>query len=190
MAGPPTAVEIKEQIKILLTPVLPKTLIIPYWILTADDAGKIDVEPLRSSLDPISFQGSAEFRVNGLMISEAAFLQNAPVVHDATRRVNAGMGTNVITRHFRLWYFFQDPTGQQNENQFSANVEIMRTTLNRNRKLGFADTVSGIAGPGAWIDGHDKLQGPLMLPESMGSVITFVFEGRLSVRVREALSGT
>jgi len=188
MAGPPTAVEIKEQIKTLLTPILPKTLIIPYWVLTADDNGKIDVEVLRSPADPITYQGSAEYRVNALMISEAAFSQSPPGPPDATRRINAGAGANIITRHFRLWYFFQDPTGAQNENQFSTNVELMRSTLNQNRKLGFADTVGFIAGPGAWIDGHDKLQGPLMLPESMGDVITFVFEGRLAVRVREGLS--
>lgn len=187
---PPTAVEIKDQLKLGLTPILPKTLIIPEWILTADDAGKIDVEKLRSSLDPIAgYQGAAEFRVNALMISEAAFLQNKPV-DDVTRRITEGRGANVITRHFRLWHFFQDPTGAQGENQFSANVEAARNWLNENPKLGFAVTVGGIAGPGAWIDGHDKLQGLLMLPESMGRIITFVCEGRLSVRVREALQGT
>ena len=184
----PTPVEIKEQIKTLLTPELLKTLIIPYWVLTSDDNGKIDVEQLRSENDPITFQGAAEYRVNALMISEAAFLQNDPqATEDQTRRITSGRGTNFITRHFRLWYFYQDPTGQTGENTFSENVETMRTTLNQNPKLGFSVTVGGIAGPGAWIDGHDKLQGLLMLPESMGDIITFVFEGRLSVRVREAL---
>lgn len=191
MPGPPTPVQIKDQIKTGLTLILPKTLIIPYWCLTADDNGKIDVENLRSSLDPISYQGAAEYRVNALMISEAAFLQNDPkATDDRTRTIASGRGTNFITRHFRLWYFYQDPTGTTGENDFSANVEAMRVWLNQNPKLGFSAIVNGIAGPGAWIDGHDKLQGLLMLPESMGDVITFVFEGRLSVRVREALSGT
>lgn len=187
---PPNAVEIKNQLAAGLTPILPKTLIIPEWILTADDNGKIDVEKLRSPNDPISgYQGAAEFRVNALMISEAAFLQDAPV-DDATRRITEGRGTNIVTRHFRLWHFYQDPTGATGENEFSANVEAARVWLNRNPKLGFPAIVSGIAGPGAWIDGHNKLQGLLMLPESMGRFITFVFEGRLSVRVREALQGT
>lgn len=187
---PPTAVEIKNQLATGLAPILPKTLIVPEWILTADDNGKIDVEKLRSPLDPITgYQGAEEFRVNALMISEAAFLQSGSV-GDATRRITEGRGANVITRHFRVWGFFQDPTGTQGENQFSANIEAARTWLNENPKLGFPVIVNGIAGPGAWIDGHDKLQGLLMLPESMGRFITFVFEGRLSVRVREALQGT
>lgn len=187
---PPTAVEIKNQLATGLQPVLPKTLIIPEWILTADDNGKIDVEKLRSPLDPITgYQGAEEFRVNALMVSEAAFLQNDPV-DDATRRISQGRGTNIITRHFRLWHFYQDPTGTTGENTFSGNVEAARVWLNQNPKLGFAATVGAIAGPGAWIDGHNKLQGLLMLPESMGRFITFVFEGRLSVRVREALQGT
>lgn len=186
---PPTAVDIKNQLATALQPILPKTLIIPEWILTADDGGKIDVEKLRSPLDPISgYQGAAEFRVNTLMISEAAFLQNAQV-GDATRRIIEGRGTNIIMRHFRLWHFYQDPTGATGENTFSGNVEAARVWLNRNPKLGFSVNVGSIAGPGAWIDGHDKLQGLLMLPESMGRFITFVFEGRLSVRVREALQG-
>lgn len=191
MPGPPTPVEIKTQLKTGLTPILPKTLIIPEWILTADDGGKIDTAVLLSPNDPVAFQGGQEFRVNALMLSEAGFGQDDPKpLEDRTRSIPGGRGTNTIARHFRLWYFFQDPTGAQGEDQFSANVEAMRVWLNQNPKLGFSATVNGIAGPGAWIDGHDKLQGLLMLPESMGGVITFVFEGRLTVRIREALSGT
>lgn len=188
MAGPPTSVEIKLQLKTLLQPFLLKTLIIPEWILTRDDDGKIDVEKLRSEQDPLpeTYQGREEHRVNALMISEAAFVQNGSV-DDKTRRDSRALGPNVVTRHFRLWYFYQDPTGLTGEDQFSANCEVMRTTLNDNPVIGFPKLSGMEAGPGAWIDGHDKLQGLLMLPEYMGDNLIFVFEGRWSVRVREAL---
>jgi len=184
----PTSIEIKAQLQTLLAPILDKTLIVPYWILNVDDRGRIDVEVLRSPVDPVNLPGSGTInRVNCLMISEAAFIQGR-VNDDETRRISKPIGTNVITRHFRLWYFFQDPVNANAEDTFSTNVELMRTTLNQNPKLGFLDVVNYWAGPGAWIDGHDRLQGPLMLPESMGDVVTFVFEGRLAVRLREALN--
>ena len=188
MALAPTPIEIKQQIKDLLQEFLPKTLIIPEWILTRDDNGKINVEVLRSPTDPLpeTYQGREEFRVNALMISEAAFIQSGSV-DDKTRRNSRSLGHNLVTRHFRLWYFYQDPTGQTGEDQFSANCETMRDKINKNPVLGFAKLDGMIAGPGAWIDGHDKLQGLLMIPEYMGDHLIFVFEGRLSVRVKEAL---
>lgn len=188
MALPPTPVEIKLQLKAFLQPFLPKTLIIPEWVLTRDDNGKINVEVLRSPLDPLpeTYQGREEHRVNALMISVAAFIQSGSV-DDKTRRDSRPLGSNVVTRHFRIWHFYQDPTGQTGEDLFVANCEAMRTNLNLNPVLGFPKLSGMEAGPGAWIDGHDKLQGLLMLPEYMGDNLIFVFEGRLSVRVREAL---
>lgn len=188
MALPPNPIEIKNQLKVGLEPVLEKTLIIPEWVLTRDDNGKIDVEKFRSELDPLpeTYQGREEFRVNGLQLSVAAFAQDGSV-DDSTRRNSQSRGRNVITRHFRIWYFYQDPTGETGENQFITNVEMMNDWLNDNPVLGFPKLSGMEAGPGAWIDGHDQLQGLLMLPEYMGDHLTFVFEGRLSVRVRSAL---
>lgn len=188
MALAPNPIEIKQQLVTLFQPDLPKTLIIPEWILTRDDNGKINVEVLRSDLDPLpeTYQGREEKRVNALMISAAAFIQSGSV-DDKTRRDSRSLGHNLITRHFRLWYFYQDPTGLTGEDKFIENCEIMRTKLNENPVLGFAKLDGMIAGPGAWIDGHDKLQGLLMIPEYMGDHLIFVFEGRLSVRVKEAL---
>lgn len=188
MALAPTPIEIKQQLVTLFQPELPKTLIIPEWILTRDDNGKINVEVLRSQTDPLpeTYQGREEHRVNALMISVAAFGQSGSV-DDKTRRDSRSLGNNVVTRHFRLWYFYQDPTGATGEDKFIENTEIMRTLLNDNPVLGFPKLSGMIAGPGAWIDGHDKLQGLLMLPEYMGDHLIFVFEGRLSVRVKEAL---
>jgi hypothetical protein len=119
------------------------------------------------------------------MISEEAFGQNPPPV-DAVRSLTSPRGKNVITRRFRLTYFYQ--FGAASENTFSTNVEAIRTTVNANPKLGFAASGSGgIAGPAQFVEGHDMLQAPLMAPDAFGDVIVHVAEMTLTVRLIEPL---
>ena len=191
MATPPTANDIKDQLKALLDPVIgtantAKAKVIPYMALAFKPAEGEDPTVLRSALDIVTLvSGKTVQRVNCLMISEEAFSQ-APPQQDGTRQITSPKGRNLITRRFRLTYFYQ--FGQQSENTFSTNVESIRTTVNANPKLGF-DVLDGItAGPGAYIQSHDGLQMPAMLPDAFGDTIVHVAEGILTVRVIEPLS--
>lgn len=194
MAGP-TANEIKAQLKALLAPVIGtsptyKTLILDYMALAFKPDEREDPTVLQSPLDTTTLaSGEITKRVNCLMITEDGFTQ-APAQRDATRRTTAARGKNIITRSFLLSTFYQFGivATVPSENVHSAINEVIRTTLNSNPKLGFAVLgAGGIAGPGAWIDGHDGLQNPNPLPDAFGGVVCHVSVMPLTVRVIEAL---
>jgi hypothetical protein len=185
---PPTANEIKAQIKSLLTTPLAtgkKAKIIDYLALAFKPNEGEDPTVLRSTADPVALaSGSTVNRVNCLMISEDGFAQ-APAQHDPTRAITSPQGRNLITRRFRLTYFYQ--FGAASENVFSTNVEVIRTTVNSNPKLGFETVTEGIAGQGAFVHSHDGLQVGIMAPDAFGDTIVHVAEGVLTVRVIEPL---
>jgi hypothetical protein len=186
----PTANEIKAQIKSLLnTPLATgkKAKIIDYLPLAFLLADQEDATALQSPLDTTTLAGGqVDSRINCLMISEVGFSQ-APPQSDDTRRITSPRGRNLITRRFALVYLYQ--LGDGSENVFSTNVELIRTTLNSNPKLGFAVVTAGIAGQGAFIEGHDGLQMPTMMPGPFSGRIAHVAEGVLNVRVIEPLGG-
>lgn len=190
MALPPTANEIKAQIKALLDPVIATSLtkkakIIDYLAFAFKPNEGEDITVLRSTLDPVTLaSGQTTNRVNCLMISEEGFTQ-APPQSDDTRRITSPRGRNLITRRFRLTYFYQ--FGQTSENTFSTNVELIRTTLNANPKLGFGTVTAGLAGQGAYVHDHDGLQMPSMEPDEFGDTIVHVAFGVLTVRVIDPL---
>lgn len=190
MASPPTANEIKAQVKALLDPVIATSLtkkakIIDYLAFAFKPNEGEDITVLRSTLDPVTLvSGQITERVNCLMISEESFTQ-APAQNDDTRRITSPRGRNLITRRFRLTYFYQ--FGAASENVFSTNVELIRTTVNANPKLGFAVVTAGVAGQGAYIESHDGLQMPAMEPDAFGDTIVHVAFGTLTVRVIEPL---
>lgn len=186
----PTANEIKAQLKTLLTTPLAtgkKAKIFDYMALAFKSEGE-DPTILRSALDPVTLANNSTVnRINCLMITEDGFSQ-APAQQDSTRRETRPRGRNLITRRFRLTYFYQ--FGNASENTFSTNVEVIRTTVNSNPKLGFAMIgTAGIAGPGEYVLNHDGLQMPIMLPDAFGDTIVHVAEGLLTVRVIEPLGG-
>lgn len=185
----PTANEIKAQIKTLLASWAStrKAKIIDYLALAFKPGELEDPSVLRSPTDTATLADMKTVvqRVNCLMISEESFTQ-APAQLDATRMEARPGGRNLITRRFRLTYFYQ--FGQASENTFSTNIEGIRTVLNSNPKLGFTMLVAGKAGPGEYIHSHDKLQMPVMLPDAFGDTIVHVAEGILTVRVIEPLS--
>jgi hypothetical protein len=134
---PPTANEIKAQIKSLLTTSLAtgkKAKIIDYLALAFKPGEGEDPTVLRSAADPVTTLSGPQSRINCLMISEEGFSQ-APAQSDDTRSIRSPAGLNLITRRFRLTYFYQ--FGQASENTFSTNVELIRTVINANPKLGF-----------------------------------------------------
>jgi len=191
VATPPTANEIKTQIKTLLTPVIgtsgtKKSKIFDYLALAFKPAEGEDPEVLRSSLDVATVQdGSKVKRINCLMISESGFGQaKVPRKEDSTRLIQISRGKNVISRQLFLTYFYQ--FGQASENVFSDNVEAIRKTLNSNQKLGF--DVGGLSvGAGEFIEGHDLLQAPVIYVDFYGTTALHVAEGTLTVRVIEPL---
>ena len=184
----PTANQIKTQLKTLLTPVIgtsgtSKTKIFDYLALAFKSEEGTEVGILRSPMDDAIVQGSSTMikRVNCLMISEASFSQaKVRAKEDSTRLITAPRGRNIITRQFRLTYFYQ--FGDSSENTFSTNVELIRTTLNANQKLGFT-----VPGAGEWVEGHDELQMPAMDPDNFGTTVVHVGFGLLTVRLIEAL---
>lgn len=195
MAGP-TANEIKAQLKTLLTPVIGtsitrKTLILDYMALAFKPEEQEDPTVLQSPLDTATTAGGEIIkRVNCLMITEDGFTQ-APAQKDATRLTTAPRGKNIITRRFLLSTFYQFGylNSVPSENVHSAINEVIRTTINSNPKLGFAVLgTGGIAGPGAWVDGHDGLQNPNPYIDAFGNMVCHVSVMPLTVRVIEALA--
>jgi hypothetical protein len=191
VATPPTANEIKTQIKTLLSPVIGTALtrkvkILDYMALAFKPEEQEDPAILRSSLDAATTAGGATIkRINCLMLSEEGFSQTkVPVREDATRLIKTPRGRNIITRRIRLTYFYQ--FGESSEPTFSDNVELIRTTINSYPKLGF-DTGGAMAGKGEYVEGHDLLQMPVMLPDAFGDVMVHVADGTLTVRVIEPL---
>lgn len=191
MALAPTANEIKTQIKTLLTPVIgtsgtKKVKIFDYMALAFKSEEGTEVAILRSSLDSATLSGGTTIqRVNCLMISEANFSQaKVPVKPDSTLLLTQPRGRNTITRQFRLTYWYQ--FGQDSENTFSTNVELIRTTINDAPKLGFEVADIGPSGQGEYIT-HDGLQMQSMEPDNFGTVVVHVGFGLLTVRLIEGL---
>jgi hypothetical protein len=190
VASPPTANEIKSQLIALLTPVIgtsgtKKAKILDYLPLAYLLSEGEDPTVLRSSLDTAALiGGGTQQRVNCLMVTELGFDQSPPQ-HDDTRLITQPRGQNIITRRFGLAYAYQFGAGSVAV--FSTNVEVMRTTLNSNPKLGFAAVTGGLAGQGAFIKDHGGLQVPSMLPQPLSGVICHTAEGTLAVRVIEPL---
>lgn len=190
----PTANQLKTQIKTLLTPIIGttgtrKVKIFDYLALAFKPADDEDPAILRSSMDDATTStGSSIKRVNCLMISEAGFTQSKqPQKEDFTRLITQPRGKNIISRPLFVTYFYQ--WGAASENQFSDNLELIRTTLNDNPKLGFDVADTGPAGTGEWIEGHDLLQVPkaAMYVDFFGTTALHVAEGELTVRVIEGL---
>ena len=190
MATPPTANEIKTQLVTLLTPVIATSLtkkakILDYLPLAYLVAEGEDTTVLQSPLDTATLTGGEVIkRVNCLLISEIGFAQ-APPQQDSTRLIREPRGRNLITRRFALIYLYQ--FGEGSEAVFSTNVELMRTTLNVNPKLGFAVTTGGVAGQGAYIENHGGLQAGSMLPQPYSGKIGHTADMELTVRVIEPL---
>jgi len=190
VAAPPTANQIKTQLVALFTPIIgtaltKKAKILDYLPLAYLLPEGEDPTVLRSPLDTTTItSGEVMQRVNCLMITELGFDQTPPQ-QDSTRLIQIPRGENIITRRFGLAYAYQFGAGS--EAVFSTNVELIRTTLNANPKLGFATSTAGIAGQGAWIKDHGGLQMPSMLPAPLSGVICHAAEGTLAVRVIEAL---
>lgn len=162
-----------------------KAKIIDYLPLAYLVAEGEDPTVLRSPLDTATLEDkSIVKRVNCLMVTELGFSQSPPQSDD-TRRITSPRGKNVIKRRFGIAYVYQFGAGS--EAVFSTNVELVRTTLNSNPKLGFAPVTAGIAGQGAHIERHGGLQMPLMLPGPFSGVICHSAEGTLEVDVIEPL---
>lgn len=187
----PTANEIKTQIKTLLTPVIGTALtrkvkLFDYLALAFKSESGEEVAILRSSLDTATLSGGGTVsRVNCLMISEESFTQVLqPPKRDSTLLITTPRGRAQIDRRFRLTYFYQ--FGEGSENQFSSNVELIRTTINDAPKLGFDVADIGPAGKGEYVS-HEGLQMQSMEPDNFGTVVVHVGFGLLTVRVNEGL---
>lgn len=187
----PTANEIKTQLKTLLTPVIgtaltKKVKLFDYLALAFKSEEGTEVAILRSPLDPTTTaSGQAVNRVNCLMISEESFAQELqPAKRDSTLLITTPQGRNIITRRFRLTYFYQ--FGGNSENVFSENVELIRTTINDAPKLGFAVADSGAADKGEFVS-HEGLQMQPMEPDNFGPVVVHVGFGLLTVKLIEGL---
>jgi hypothetical protein len=188
VASPPTASQIKTQLVALLTTPLAtgkKAKILDYLPLAYLVTEGEDATVLRSPLDIATLTGGAtEQRVNCLMITELGFEQG-PAQSDSTRLETRPRGQNLITRRFGLAYVYQ--FGNGSEAVFSTNVELMRTTLNDNPKLGFATMTAGLAGQGEYVKNHGGLQMPSMLPSHFSGVICHSAEGTLAVNIIDPL---
>lgn len=185
MASPPTANEITAQVKTLLTPVIgtsgtKKVKIIEYLPLAFLVVDHEDTTALQSPLDTV---GTRQ-RINCLLVSSLGFGQ-APAQRDSTRHVSEARGRNVVTRRFGLIYLLE--LGEGSEATFNTNVELIRTTLNQNPKLGFPIVTGGLAGQGEYVHGHDGWQVPTTLPQPFPGTIAHVADGTLTVRVVEQL---
>lgn len=187
----PTANEIKTQIKTLLTPVIgtaltKKVKIFDYMALAFKSEEGEEVAILRSPLDTATLAGGKTVqRVNCLMISEESFSQViTPAKRDSTLLIQRAQGRADITRRFRLTYWYQ--FGQDSENTFSDNVELIRSTINNSPKLGFQVAQSGPAGEGEFVS-HEGLQMQAMEPDNFGTVVVHVGLGFLTVKLFEGL---
>lgn len=190
----PTANEIKAQLKTLLTPVIgtagtKKTKIVDNLHFAPAEGS--DPTPIRSELDEyVLVEGEGtEQRINCLIISEAGFGQS-PSAKDSTLLLTQARGKKIVTRRFRLTFFYE--MGQNNsasENVASEIIELVRVRLNQMPKLDFPITVTiddeYHAGPGMFIEGHDGLQMPDLVPFPFQMVDAHVGECLLSVRLIE-----
>jgi hypothetical protein len=189
---PPTPNEIRLQLKTLLTPVIAteatkKAKIIEYLAWAFKEGSGEDPANLRSELDqvPLAEGGGVIDRINCLMLSEGSFTQTLPPPPSDLRETRP-RGRSTITRRVRFAYFYQ--FGDESELAFSDNVELIRTTVNDNPKLGFAALDNYNAGPAQFIKGHRGLQDvaePLL--ESFGGTLAHVRLMTLDIDVIEPL---
>jgi len=188
MASPPTANEIKSQLVTLLTTPLAtgkKAKILDYLPLAYLIPEGEDPTVLKSALDVATLAGgSTDTRVNCILISEQGFTQ-APPQRDGTRGIEQPRGRNLVARRFYFAYVYQ--LGSGSENTFSTNLELMRTTINDNPKLGFETVTAGLAGKGSYVLDHGGLQMPSMVPAPFSGIICHSAEGLLEVRVIDPL---
>ncbi len=187
MAGPPDANEIKAQLGALLLPAIgtvatKKTKIIDTMQYPFGRGS--DPTALRSELDEVVLEEGegVKQRINCLMITEAGFSQSPPP-HDATLLLTQARGKKIVTRRFRLTFFYE--VSEASENEASDIIEVSRVTLNQNPKLGFQVVVDYKAGPAQFIEGHDGLQMQDFLPEAFGQAMAHVGVCNLAVRVIE-----
>jgi hypothetical protein len=193
----PTANEIKAQLKTLLTPVIGtmgtrKTKIVDNLHFAPAEGS--DPTPIRSSLDEYTFfEGEGtQRRINCLIISEAGFGQS-PGARDSTLLLTEARGKKIIIRRFRLTFFYEMSLASggesPSENEISEIIELVRVKLNQTPRLGFAMTITTGTeyhdGPGKFIEGHDGLQLPDLVPFPFQQVDAHVGEGLLSVRLIE-----
>lgn len=144
-----------------------------------------DPTVLRSPTDVMTqASGATNQRINCLMITELGFSQSPPQSDD-TRRITSPRGKNTIKRRFGLAYVYQFGAGS--EAVFSTNVEVVRTTLNSNPKLGFAPVTATLAGQGAFVEGHGGLQVATMLPAPFSGILCHSAEATLEVSLIEPL---
>lgn len=190
---PPTANEVKSQLKGLLEPIIGtaatrKTKIVDNLYFAPSEGA--DPTPIRSELDEYTlFEGEGtQQRINCLIISEAGFGQSPPP-KDSTLLLTQARGKKIITRRFRLTFFYQmslvDEGETPSENAASEIIELVRVKLNQTPKLGFAAIVDYEAGPAQFIEGHDGLQMPDLIPFPFQQVDAHVGECLLSVRLIE-----
>lgn len=188
MALPPTANDIKGQLVTLLTTPIAtgkKAKILDYLPLAYLVPEGEDPTVLKSDLDPVTLEGGrTDRRINCVLISEQGFTQG-PAQRDATRHETSPRGRNVVSRRFYFAYVYQ--LGLDSEDTFSTNLELMRTTINANPKLGFETVTAGLAGQGAYILDHGGLQMPTMLPAEFSGILCHLAEGLLEVRVIDPL---
>lgn len=195
----PTANQICEQLKTLLTPVIGtaetfKTVIFDDSPLAFRPEEPEDTTVLQSPLDTATLSGGEQIkRVNCVIITDDGFTQEASF-KDATRMETRPKGQVTVTRRFLITTIYQfgkvalnDPNTTTSGKVHSAINEAVRTTLNNNPKLGFAVIgAGGIAGPGAHVS-HEGLQNPEPFWDSFGGVVCHVSVMPLTVKVIEAL---
>lgn len=189
---PPTPNEIRAQIKALLEPVIAtaatrKAKIIEYLAWAFKEGSGEDPTNLRSELDPTPMLEGAGVidRVNCLMLSDGAFGQVLPPPPTDPRETRP-RGKNALTRRVRFAYFYQ--FGEGSELVFSDNVEVIRTTVNDNPKLGFTVLIGQNAGPAQFIKGHKGLQPPVdPLLEAYGDALCHVMLMNLEIELIEPL---
>jgi len=189
---PPTPNELRAQLKTLLTPVIAttdtrKAKIIEYLAWAFKEGSGEDPTNLRSELDQVALLegGGVIDRVNCLMLSDGAFNQVLPPPPSDPREIRP-RGRATVTRRVRFAYFYQ--FGEESELTFSDNVELIRTTVNDNPKLGFAVLTGMNAGPAQFIKGHKGLQAvsdPLL--EAFGATLCHVMPMTLEIEVIEPL---
>jgi hypothetical protein len=190
VAAPPTANDITAQIKALFTPIIgtaltKKAKILDYLPLAFLVADHEDTTALQSPLDVQTLTSGTKRRINCLLISASPGFSQAPPQRDATRLITDPRGRNIVTRRLAVIYLLE--FGEGSEAIFNTNVELIRTTLNDHPKLGFATMTAGLAGKGAYIEGHDGWQVPSALPQPFPGTIVHVADGTLTVRVMEPL---
>lgn len=200
MPSVPTDYEVRARLKTILESlVIPapteldptatettKAVVFDSWVESFDEGENIDA--LRSALDTYDEVPDPDTpdvtiqreRVNAWMMTEGAFAQSKNPKKDSRGMVVAGAGgKNIITRTYRLFYFYQ--FGGDGARRVSLVIEAARVAFNNLPKLGFATEIA------EFVDGHDGLQMPFEDEGDFKGVIAYVRGGMLTVRFIEPL---